>query len=823
MILVDTRSTFLDTEGKPLSAGRLLFYKADNTTELVGYTDEAFTTPIGTSVRLMDAGWLQHEVYFTETACVHVQKFVGVDAQNNDLFSDEKVITVPPSVTASCTSSGSYMEVDSIAELQEVIPSDGMLVFVKGYYEKGDAPIRAAYFDINSFVQSNSGTVIESNQAPQGRWIIPIEGPYADSRIFGVIPSATQYVVNSYIARFENYCTANKKIAYFTTGNYFLQAGGNLMFSCNFKADSGVVINSSSGEYTLYIINDFGSVDIADTLAGENVILHVCNTRSVIPDTAWGLTLTNLPEYFGDYIGLKLTKSQTINLNSNAFYDIYLSSGISTFVGRATADRFIKNYTDAGRMIFVQSGGVATIQAPELKASMLVHDSTAASQSSMNSVLEQFRGRFIVDEAITDEIVNGSTDAFHVIACKMYIKEELALGPLWEMPYVEFIAYGKLRNHCRFFRDIEVEWFSDANYAIQSYAYSYTVQTLDLKGRTTRSTVEKYTRSDNNGLGTNMNIHIKNGQIRHVSNPGFAVILENVTVFMDNTSSSRPCVTAAELRAKDCVFKRISECRMFGASNLYFDNCSFGKTDESVVGSVYMEYPLSLEMYNCKCEAGNKTLYIRTSGYCTIVNSHVGNVLVVPKSSAVEDIKILNSTLYSINFSASSTGAVGGAVCKNIHIEGNRMEMSSSVNDPIKVTNGSTIRWAINGHAGIVITNNLNSVYGIPCRSTEDSMRVKATSYTGAGAAAYRNYYLDTAKYLFIFDTTDNEVPEFSEGAPLYIRYVSAIHVATSHKGETYNIWCFPRVLTNNQIILRCGTSPVVGEDQWYVTWKIYP
>ena len=46
MMLVDTRASFLDSKGNPLSAGRLVFYKADNTTPLVGYADAAFSIPL---------------------------------------------------------------------------------------------------------------------------------------------------------------------------------------------------------------------------------------------------------------------------------------------------------------------------------------------------------------------------------------------------------------------------------------------------------------------------------------------------------------------------------------------------------------------------------------------------------------------------------------------------------------------------------------------------------------------------------------------------------------------------------------------------------
>lgn len=821
MQILDSKTTFLDDDGKPLSGGRLRYFAFGTTTPVFVFADSDYVTNLGTTVALTSAGWTSTSIYCQQSVTVHVDRFLGLDEFGAELYEEIKVYDY---ITGASSGGGSDSAiVDTIDDLRDVTPINGLAVTVKGYFTASDCFPRTYIWNDTSTALENGGTTIESSINPLGRWLLGIDGPYVDCRIFGMLVGTNPVTSNSVFAQLVSYCQINKKTAYFGTGSYYLTSGGSLTASCAIKADKDVQILSTNGTYNLTIDGNMQDVDIYNTFASTGVTLIVKNTKSLIPDTAWGRTLTTLPLNFGLNIGLKLTKTQTIELNNTHFYDIQLAGGTSTITGSGTSTRILKNDIDTGLLKFVPNiSGDVCIDAPEIRSSMIDMTTTA---ESIAHILYAFTGVFVVDVPVVGAAYDDYV-SFTVAKPVMDIRASFDTSAIWDLPNIININAGVLAQTFRFHRPIDINWFTTASRAVSSYAYSYDVAYLDMQGKVTTSTVEKYDSSLNI-----MPIDIRNGTVKYVNSSGnTSVKLYNMVVNRTDTNTSYVCVNSANLYAENCTFVRYPGGKLFADSiRAILHDCTFAKTDNSSSLEILCEYPASLEMHNCKEAHVSTQTAFKLSGHAVIDKSVFGGATwIVPKSQYVEDISIQNSTLGQLTFTAAS-GNQTAAMCKNVVVMNNVMTSSASTNTAINISNGSTYKWAINGHKNLKIENNWNESYGIPCRSTSDRMRVKYTHYN-AGQTGYRNYYMDVAKYLFVLNTNDSDIAEGLTGSGLYASYITVQFLGVNYVGTSqgmifasyFNQWSNSRIYTNNQFWVRCMDHDIVSTDAWYVSWKLY-
>lgn len=813
MALLDTKNTYTDSKGKIIAGGQLRFFVYGTTTPVSVFYDTAFVTPTGVSYGLNSAGRQNHALYPAQSVDVYVDRYLGIDEFGDPSYVNEYFYPYIVSDSVSPTATGIF--VDSIEALKELAPVDGLSVIVTGYFEQGDCPDRVFYFDSTSNVASDLGTIFVSNNSPTGRWIRVIDGPIVDCRTFGVLAGSDPTTSNSALAQFVAYCQSSNKVAYFPTGSYYLTSGGSLTASCAIKADKDVQILSTNGTYNLTIDGNMQDVDIYNTFASTGVTLIVKNTKSLIPDTAWGSSLTALPLNFGINIGLKLTKNQSIELNNTPFYDIQLAGGTSTVRGSGTSTRIIKNVADTGLLKFIPNAtGDVTIDAPEIRSSMI--DMTTNAETIAH-ILYAFTGVFIVDSAVVGAAYDDYT-SFIDAKPIMDIQASFDTSVIWGLPNIRNINSGVLAQTFRFYRPIDINWFTTASRAVSSYAYSYDVAYLDMQGKVTMSTVEKY--DVNLDI---MPIDVRNGTVKYVNSAGnTSVKLYNMVVNRTNTNTSYVCVNSANLYAENCTFVRYPGGKIFPSGiNAILHDCTFAKTDNGSALEILCEYPASIEMHDCKEAHVNTQTAFKLSGNAVIDRSVFRGVTwIVPQSQYVEDISIQNSTLGQLTFTAAS-GNQTAALCKNISVMNNVFTSSASTNTAINISNGSTYKWAINGHKNVKIENNWNEAYGIPCRSTSDQMRVKATSYTSP-AAGYRNYYMDVAKYLFVLNTNDSTIAEGLTGAGLYANYLNVQFLGKNFNNLTFDIWANPQIFTTNNFWVKCGELNAIGVDEWYVSWKLY-
>lgn len=299
MHLYDSKQSFFDDKGNLLVNGRLRFYAYNTLIPIAAYADPDCITSLGDTVSLSAAGWTTTSVYVSQSASVHVDEYLGMDEYGQESYHQIKVFDAV--LSASGSSGASESSVNTIFALQNIVPVDKMAVEVLGYYALGDSPARRYYFDVNSTASENGGTIIESSVNPVGRWLLQIEGPFVDCRVFGVIPGPI--TANAAFASLLGYCQTAKKTAYIPAGSYYLASGGSIGANCDVKVDSGTKIYAQNGSYTLTI---HGRADIASTLAGTGLKLIFTNGLNVIPATAWN-----------DSDGLGESENISIRVNAN--------------------------------------------------------------------------------------------------------------------------------------------------------------------------------------------------------------------------------------------------------------------------------------------------------------------------------------------------------------------------------------------------------------------------------------------------------------------------------------------------------------------------
>lgn len=686
MMLVDTRSSFLDSKGKPLSAGRLLFFKEDNTTELVGYSDKERTIPVGVSVRLMDAGWSPTVVYFKETALIHVQEYVGVDNEANDLFADVKTIVVDY-IDAGTSNISAYREVDSIDELKEIVPTDGMSVFIKGFYEKGDAPSRCAIFDASSTDTPNNGTIISSNQSAIGNWFINQEGSQVDSRIFGVIPSATHYVVNSALANAASYCNSAGKSLYFSSGTYNLVSGGSYTIFCDIVAAKDVRIATP----TLYTLTVQGKIDAVNTFAYTNVRLVLSGSKhykQVYKDTIFN-DVNDCSRGTGEF-SLNVTANRTITtVGSKAFYNIIIDSSYQCNFNIST-EHVVTINTVEGSGYLTWSNKAPVFK--YLSTSRILNPTPLAGSGLFESV---------TDTLIVDQSFDTPSSGTLTCNAKLYVYEYLTINTKLIVNKILDGADKKLlcdttsSGAIQYVgKELPSRLFANGDLLVNSFNTSSSVGYLDLLGLTAEDSI--VTKSGN----------IRNGNIAGWYIPGGVCKGSNLTITTRSTAG----------QTLTCGYLILSNS-IIDASGFTQTNSAILNVSASNLTNVEIKGPSAI---GCFMSAYNSVWTEVAKGSGLLYFKSVGGAARLLRCSADYLMCIAKDNFFG-NFYAdgcafTGNGLAGGVyfdpagdtvdstekTCSNVTIRGTLLN-GHSINSNVGT---SAKRWAISGHTNINIYDN---------------------------------------------------------------------------------------------------------------------
>ena len=258
---VDNRPTYFDQIGNILAYGKLKFFAKGTTTPKAPFWDEDLTVPASTEQLLLANGtttaqlFLGHGDYYVQ--CL---KFFGTDptmADPNDWQFDHQydIGGLPLQSVASITAS---LNVTTIPNLRLI---DGTTSTFKnfqvmGYWTEGDIFPRTYVWSPNELGADNQGTIIRNPLISTGAFVLSIEGPVTDCRIFGIIPgraSSNNAAIASLVTTVQATPTLPQTI-YFPRGIYEVVGGTYQYFDTNVYIDQGAQFKNTSFATSYYMV-----------------------------------------------------------------------------------------------------------------------------------------------------------------------------------------------------------------------------------------------------------------------------------------------------------------------------------------------------------------------------------------------------------------------------------------------------------------------------------------------------------------------------------------------------------------------------------------
>lgn len=694
-MIIDSKQTYFDAEGNRLAGGRLRFYLWGTTTPATVYANPEHSIPVEGSVALTSAGWTPYELHSDEDLDVRSDKFLGLDEYGLEIYQEVKSFRYIPVGVSSTDSTASMAVVESIADLRGLSPTfDSAMVL--GYYIKGDCPTRVFNIQTSSLVE-NGGTIINSTVDESYRWLWTPDSDEVDNRTFGVIADSAT-TVNSQLGNYLNYCDLNKKIARFVAGTYNL-TNGSLTSGASVSANQGVSIRRSvslTGTYTLTLTNPKFSV--ATTFAGEGLKLVLNGNgwqNTIVPMTAWNSTTKGYADG-NAYFNLKLNNGLAVYAwdNQATYRDVILDEGIN-YINTESYAFTAYELRGAGRLNYA---GSTTAHFSKIRTSLL--------NNHAEDQMERTYETIILDSAVT--LSSFSTSA-HIYAegagAITTAGSVVCTGGISGSK--KFFISGAYGINCGDF-PLDAENWASGEGLVASFNLSNTAF-LDMKGYTTTGIVSKGGR-------------IKNGVIRHITNQATWVDLENMTVNGD--------VESASITAKNCTFTYSSGNIFPNLTSSNISNCSITTGAAiNVTNAVWTEVGVTGDL---KCVGGNARW---KDVSCT-------NTLFIPNSDKVfGNFSWVGGSVTAISFDASQMANTGEAVCFNTRVQ-NLVYLTGNISS----VNGSTKKWARNGHYNVAIGDNEGA----------STRRTYGTCDTTVATAYHAEGFLNTSR-VFYFNKTGTD------------------------------------------------------------------
>lgn len=245
------RAQFFDTNGNPLSGGKLYFYQAGTTTPQAIYSDFELTTPISGNPLVLDSAgripnsgiWLLDAHYK-----LVVQDANGVEQAN------------VPDFSGGGSSSGNGMGiVNTINDLRNLESGAYSVVHVQGYYTSQDGGGGWMYWSAASVDADDSGSVFAPNSSPvSGRWLRSMPPHMAITpMMFGAVGNGSTTVLSNLLAMID-YMTATERNNHVVipAGDY--QVSGSLTFPKEISVEicDGAKFSSASASGTIEFEGD---------------------------------------------------------------------------------------------------------------------------------------------------------------------------------------------------------------------------------------------------------------------------------------------------------------------------------------------------------------------------------------------------------------------------------------------------------------------------------------------------------------------------------------------------------------------------------------
>ena len=653
MKLFDTRQTFLDDEGKPLSAGRLVFYeKANPTTLCVVFWDSDFATPAGSSVRLSSAGWTDAAIFVDRSVIVHVQKYLGVDGHGADVFSDVKTFDFIADQASSGAVYGVVI-VNTIDDLRSLIPVDGGEYLRRGYYAIGDCPEVFYRFVGSETSSDNLGTIVDSGSTVPGRFVAKL-GPVIPASVFGVIPGVSASAAN--YAALSAWCENSGQIAYFESGEYPLSMAGGIVLGCECEFAPAVTFTATSSKY----LRIDKPSKIHGTLASTNVEL-------ILNGLGW--------ERYPVLISAFWNPDDAINGSSSLslVVDKDVTADWSTNTAKVMGDITVLG----GYRLTVANNGTTLVYAERLQGSGQISGagvsfrSASVSQfytSTAENLSKLVRSYLTIDDGLvlTADWDNTYGPEMHVTNASQSGSSGSVSGAFTAR--IRGLLSGKANSvSCTVntgSNQIPVSVLTDA--AIIPSWNASTVGGMDLLGRDLSAATTAVSR----------NGKIRNGSINALSASDMS--LDRVTV--------NGTVSGASINATDCIFN--GNCGNLTQSVL--TRCSFNGSYSgflNAVNAVWTEIYAPLR--NLRSVGGNSRL----------INVTVNNAVLIPSvSTNFGNFSWIGGGATAIYFDAPQASADGSFLVYNVAIQ-RLVGLSGNITS----INGTDRKWLVEGHNNVRI------------------------------------------------------------------------------------------------------------------------
>ena len=660
MQIIDTKTTYLDDYGVSLSGGRLRFYAFGTTTPVFVYADSDYVTNLGTTVALTAAGWTATQIYANQSVNVHVDKFLGLDEYGAESYEQIKVYDVL--VSAGGSTGADSAIVDTIADLRNVTPASKAAVSVKGYFSAGDAFIRTYIWDENSIATDNLGTVIESSIEPTGRWLLAIEGPFVDCRIFGVIAGGDPTTSNSALSGLIAYCTNYKRTAYFPSGAYYLTSGGSLTVGCAIKADKDLKIYSNNGDYTITITNpDF---DVVNTFAGTGLILKLEGSENwantIIPMTAWNTA----------------TKGYDI---STARYILRLNNGSTVYNWSGVATELEKIICDIGTHIIT---GDPNIYVYDVEGAGKIQWSTTATfafrrfRTSMTTNYTSILSTRVSELLTIDNDVTFATGT--IIGASIYVMPSgsVAFGATCQADKGVVGYHGCIKGSNGFTSDAEVDivMYEEPNTAMKSWNKSSATNAFDLKSRTVTEAPTKPGKIINGAITADIAVDM---------------IFDNITYI--------GYFSGGYLTANKCMLKHRTTKPIGGGTSTNLTDCTV-----YAPVSITIEDGVQAFWTRVNVQAGSVIKYGSGGLFRDVWIAH--NAIFVPGANkSFGNFSWIGGSAMRIDFDANRCASDGACSMYNVHIQ-KIINLASGIS--AASLNTTRAYWGNTGHYNVMIGDN---------------------------------------------------------------------------------------------------------------------
>ena len=182
---------FFDDEGRPLSDGRITFYKHDSDTKariftLSGDVYSACENPVTV------AGDGRIPTVWFEAAVIDVKVERRLPNGNYELTDTFQAGFDWPSASNATLAYG-------IAGLMETNPEVG-IVQVVGYATNTDCPPRFYVWDEHCTTPADGGAIVESSVGEEGRWVLLYEDEFMPSCFYGIDPGTDESNINAFLS-----------------------------------------------------------------------------------------------------------------------------------------------------------------------------------------------------------------------------------------------------------------------------------------------------------------------------------------------------------------------------------------------------------------------------------------------------------------------------------------------------------------------------------------------------------------------------------------------------------------------------------------------